>query len=214
VRFNPSAQHSVHPTSGYAARFLSLCLASSFFWLPSRVSSRPLAANANRWAEKDNMDEQYSLSRNLTQGFAQRVRKNLDFIIEKSNDGEDVHVVSQLVTSLLGIIIFPWEVGALHRLEHIRLSELEEEGWPRWNILLDEKGDTETLGKLVRHLRNAASHRRLKFLSDDRALHKVEIEFEDALNKNSSPNWRARINAADLKLFCDQFTEKLEDLVG
>jgi HEPN family protein len=160
------------------------------------------------------MNEEYSLSRNLTKGFSQRVRKNLDFIMDKHNEGEDVHVVSQLVMSLLGITVFPWEAGALHRLEHVRLNELEEKGWPQWNILLDEKGDTETLGNLVRHLRNAASHRRLKFLSDDRELHNVEIEFEDAPNKHSAPNWRARINASDLKLFCDQFTEKLEDLVG
>jgi hypothetical protein len=162
---------------------------------------------------KVNMSENYSLSRNLTKGFAQRVRKNLDFIIKKHNEGEDVHIVSQLVTSLLGIIVFPWEAGALHRLEHIPLSELEENGWPKWNILLDEKGDTLTLGKLIRHLRNAASHRRLRFLSEDRELQKVDIEFEDAINKSLSPNWRARINAADLKLFCDRFTEKLEELV-
>jgi hypothetical protein len=164
------------------------------------------------WAEKNNMNEQYSLSRNLNKGFAQRVRKNLDFIIEKHNEGEDVHAVSQLVTSLLGIIVFPWEAGALSRLENIRLSDLEEKGWPRWHILLDEKGDTETLGKLVNHLRNATSHRRLRFLSDDRDLHKVEIVFEDTFKKSRPPNWRTKINAYDLKVFCDQITKKLEDL--
>lgn len=160
------------------------------------------------------MTEEYSLSRNWTEGFSKRVRKNLEFIIESRNAGEDVHEVTQLVISLLGIIVFPWEAGALKSLESIRLSELEAKGWPRWSILLDEKGDTKTLGNLVRHLRNAASHRRLRFLSDDRELHNVVIEFEDALNKNSSPNWRASIIAADLKLFCNEFTKKLEDLVG
>jgi len=33
-----------------SARFSSLFLASSFVRLSSRVASRPLAANANRWA--------------------------------------------------------------------------------------------------------------------------------------------------------------------
>ena len=51
------------------------------------------------------MSDAYSLSRNTTEGFAQRVRKNLDFIVKKRNEGEDVHEVTQLVTSLLGIII-------------------------------------------------------------------------------------------------------------
>lgn len=42
----------------------------------------------------------------------------------------------------------------------------------------------------------------------------VEIEFEDARSSDTRPNWRARINAAQLRDFCDRFTERLEDLVG
>lgn len=160
------------------------------------------------------MSETDSLSRNVTKEFARRVRKNLDFIIEKRSEGEDVHEVTQLVISLLGIIVFPWQAGALKHLESLLLSELEAEGWPRWEILLDEKEDTKTLHKLIRHLRNAASHRRLRFLSDDPEMHKVVIEFEDAPNDNAPPNWRAKINAADLKVFCDRFTKRLEEFVG
>ena len=160
------------------------------------------------------MPDEYSLSRNRTEEFAQRVRKNLDFIVKKRNDGEDVHEVTQLVTSLLGIIIFPWEVGALQDLESLPLSKLEAEGWPQWDIRLDKKGDTKTLGKLTWHLRNAASHRRLKFSSDHREMRQVEIEFEDAANRKAPPNWCAKINAADLAAFCERFTKRLEDLVG
>jgi hypothetical protein len=160
------------------------------------------------------MTEDFSLSRNLTDGFAKRVRKNLEFIIKNRSAGEDVHEVTQLVTSLLGLIVFPWEAGALKKLESMRLSDLEEMGWPRWNILLDEKNDTETLGRLIYHLRNAASHRRLRFFSDSPDMRQVEIEFEDSLPKKSLPYWRAKINAAELKRFCDCFTEQLEEFVG
>jgi hypothetical protein len=160
------------------------------------------------------MTENYSFSRNLTEGFAQRVRKNLDFIIKERGEGKDVYEITQLVTSLLGIIVFPSEAVALDYLEGLRLSDLEANGWPRWNILLDEKGDTRTLGTLIYHLRNAASHRRLSFSSDHREMRKVEIEFEDAPKKHAPINWCAKINAGDLKLFCDLFTKRLEDLVG
>jgi HEPN pEK499 p136 len=160
------------------------------------------------------MNDLHSLSRNATKEFSRRVRKNLDFIISKRSEGEDIHEVTQLVISLLGIIVFPWEGGALHRLESLSLDKLEAEGWPHWQILLDEKGDTKTLHKLIRHLRNAASHRRLRFLSDAPEMHKVEIEFEDAPNSNAPTNWRAKINAADLKIFCELFTQQLEALVG
>lgn len=160
------------------------------------------------------MRETYSFSRNTTEGFARRVRKNLDFIIDKRRESEDVHEVTQLAISLLGLIVFPWEASALKQLESLSLAELESEGWPRWEILLDETGDTTTLGKLTRHLRNAASHRRLKFSCDDRDMSLVEVEFEDAANTKSAPNWRAQINAASLKEFCDRFTKRLEGLVG
>ncbi len=160
------------------------------------------------------MHEEYAFSRSTTEGFAARVRKNLDFIINKRSENDDVHEVTQLVTSLLGLIVFPWEGGALKHLEGLSLGKLEQQGWPHWDILLDEKGDTTTLGKLTWHLRNAASHRRLRFSSDDPDMSKVEIQFEDAPLPHAPPNWRAKINAAELKEFCDRFTTKLEDLVG
>jgi hypothetical protein len=160
------------------------------------------------------MHENYAFTRNTTEEFARRVRKNLHFITRKRSEGEDVHEVTQLVTSLLGLIVFPWEDGALSELESLSLSNLEQQGWPHWDIILDEKGDTNTLGKLIWHLRNAASHRRLTFSSDDPEMSKVEIQFEDAPQQNAPPNWRAKINSGDLKVFCDRFTARLEDLVG
>ncbi len=44
-----AAQHSVHPTSG-SRRDLQAFSWLQVFLLPSLISSRPLAANANRWA--------------------------------------------------------------------------------------------------------------------------------------------------------------------
>lgn len=155
--------------------------------------------------------QKYSLNRNTTKGFARLVRKNLDFIFAKRHQGEDVHVVTQLVVSLLGLIVFPWEDGESKQLEGLCLNKLEQVSWPHWNILLDDKADTKTLGKLNWHLRNALSHRRLKFSSDDQQMEKVEIEFEDCPQGSGVPNWRARINAKQLKKFCDCFTKELEE---
>jgi hypothetical protein len=45
--------------------------------------------------------------RNETEGFAKRTRRNLDFILAAQQQHEDVHVVSQVVLSLLGIVVFP-----------------------------------------------------------------------------------------------------------
>jgi hypothetical protein len=154
------------------------------------------------------------LNRNATKEFAHRVRKNLDFVMKSRSEGEDVHEVTQLIISLLGLIVFPWEDGALRSIEGLTLTKLEQDGWPHWNITLDKKGDTHTLGKLIWHIRNAASHRRITFSSDDPEMSKVEIQFEDVPGKNAPVNWSAKINSEDLKLFCDLFTKRLEELVG
>jgi hypothetical protein len=155
-----------------------------------------------------------SLSRNSTEGFARRVRRNLEFIIDERGKGTDVHEVTQLVVSLLGFVVFPWEANALKRLDALTLEELERDGWPQWRILLDERGDTSTLGKLTWHLRNAASHRRIAFSSDDPSLQCVTITFEDARNYNSPTNWRASISGTGLREFCDRLGRRLEELVG
>ena len=158
----------------------------------------------------------YFLSRNDTEVFACRVRKNLDFIMRKRSEGEDVHEVTQLVISLLGIIIFPWESGASKSIKRLRLEKLEADGWPKWDVVLDEsqKGKTDTLGKLLYHLRNAAAHQRISFTTDHPKMESVDIIFEDAPFKDSPINWRASIKASELKNFCERFTIKLEELVG
>lgn len=86
------------------------------------------------------MSEAYELRRNTTEGFARRIRKNLEFIISERRRGADVHEVTQLTTSLLGLIVFPWESHALGIMNSWRLSELESKGWPSWTILKDRDG--------------------------------------------------------------------------
>jgi hypothetical protein len=155
-----------------------------------------------------------SLSRNNTQEFARRVRDNLDFIIQNRGANPQIHEVTQLVISLLGIVVFPWEDGALSHLEDMSITEMGDKGWPPWTIVLDSKGDTLTLGTLVRHIRNAAAHRRISFSSDLPDLKSVTITFEDQPNRKAPVTWHAEIKASDLMQFCNRFTRELESLVG
>jgi hypothetical protein len=73
-------------------------------------------------------------SRNDAFGFAQRTRKNLAYIEKTFAEGADVHVVTQLVVSLLGLVVFPTERNVVRRLKTLNLSELESLGWPRWEF--------------------------------------------------------------------------------
>ena len=47
--------------------------------------------------------------RNTVWGFSARTLKNLAYLDAARDEGADVHVVTQLVTSLLGLIVFPYQ---------------------------------------------------------------------------------------------------------
>lgn len=79
-----------------------------------------------------------SYTRNGTLVFSERARKNLRYIIDSESDGADVHPVTQTITSLLAIIIFPWERAALSALKKQKLPVLVSQGqWPHWQKISD-----------------------------------------------------------------------------
>ena len=143
-------------------------------------------------------------SRGESVGFAQRTLKNLRRIETAYTDEEDVHVVTQRVLSLLGVVVFPWMEGFEQNIKNLRLEGLGQKGWPTWVIF---RGESKTLGELLGHLRNAVAHRRLRFTSDSPDPSNVSIEFEDRRRGNPRSHWGARISADNLKLFLEKFME-------
>ena len=101
--------------------------------------------------------------------------------------GEDspVHVVTQLVNSLLGMVILPREQYLELRNEATKLGDLVSQGWTEWDVT---KGKADTLGQLARHIRNAAAHSHITFSSDSRYLHEVLITVEDSADSGKSIN--------------------------
>ncbi len=160
-------------------------------------------------------------SRNTTSGFAARTRKNLELAESEFRSGSDFHVVTQLVNSLLGIVVVPVDVHKKgHKEFSSRLEVLYDQGWPVWDIQLDEphssNSKTETLGDLVWHLRNAAAHGRFNFLgdADSRYLDAVKLQVEDAPNQKAKVNWRAQIPAESLYEFCLRLSFHIDENFG
>lgn len=147
-------------------------------------------------------------SRNDPLGFAARTRKNLEYI-EQAYGSADVHCVTQIANSLLGLIVFPYEKRFDLHVKDLKLRELAARGWPQWQLL---KGECETLGDLIHHLRNAVAHGHLKFSSDDREPARVAIIVEDY--KKDKLYWYAQIKADDLRTFCLRFIDLLEEKGG
>ena len=118
------------------------------------------------------------ISRNNALAFAQLTLTNLHFLedVLKANPHEDVHLVTQIVNSLLGLVVFLKEKKFVAAIEKLPLSQLIDDGWPQVAIT---KGRSDTLGDLVRHIRNAAAHGRLRFSSDQRDPEAVTIYVDD-----------------------------------
>ena len=149
--------------------------------------------------------------RNHALGFAERTRKNLLHIESARQTGADVHEVTQLGSSLLGLVIFPREKHLDAHVRDLDWATLRAAGWPDWQILL---GECSTLGDLIYHLRNAAAHGHVTFSSDDPDLKRVSIEVEDYKPGASTPYWRASIRGHDLREFCLRFIALIEETLG
>lgn len=147
-------------------------------------------------------------SRKKQLGFATRTQKNLEFVMAAASDGADVHPVTQMTNSLLGLIVFPWESDIRTRIRKSYLAELTD--WPKWSTI---EGTARTLRDLLDHLRNAIAHGNITYSSESKDMDDVHIEFTNKA-KNGSTLWKGRVVAADLRRFCLCFTKLVEDTIG
>jgi hypothetical protein len=147
--------------------------------------------------------------RNTVWGIRDRTLKNLAFLKAAGETKQDVHRVTNLVTSLLGLIVFPYEEiksSGTNKFGDL-LVDLTAKGWPDWQI---EKGSCRTLDQLIRRLRNAISHRHVYFSSDDRDPSRVDITFKDMPPEGKDWTWIATINAVELERFAMLFADYLK----
>jgi hypothetical protein len=147
------------------------------------------------------LGDPYVDERNHPAGFAIRTRKNLLFLEQARTDGADVHVVAQLVNSLLGVVVFPWEKQLVLRLGRLRLETLRNQGWPQWDLTV---GTCDTLGQLIRKFRHAVAHGNVRFTSESRLLDEVFVEVANFSQPPAKgpPTWAARMRADRLREFC------------
>lgn len=152
-----------------------------------------------------------STSRTDAVEFARRTLKNLRYLEDAHKRGEDVHIVTQLANSLLGLIVFPWEKNFVSRIETLAVADFAAKGWPNWNVTL---GSCSTLGELARHVRNAVAHGHIFYSSDGYSDFTVVLTVTDCHPKSGTPHWRASIRAEDLRRFCERLIELIEDTLG
>jgi hypothetical protein len=158
-------------------------------------------------------------SRTLSSGLAKRTLRNLDFIKRATSD-PNVHPVTQVVNSLLALLVFPFEkektfFAAFSKekfrdpsdLSFIRTMLAEQLLIPSLEIV--KFGRCEDLGRFFERTRNAISHKHLDFSGadpDSRILGDVTVTLKDCVpRKKDTPChpsdffWEIRMTAADLE---------------
>lgn len=143
--------------------------------------------------------------RTYSTGFADRTRKNLDFIECARANGADVHEVTQIVNSLLGLVVIPYGRRDLATKTNAKASTSE------WKIIRPHwKEDGVTLENIVRHLRNGAAHGDVMFSGEDRDPAKTTITFTDRDSDFGDPSWIAEIRGDKLRDFCARLSDLIQ----
>jgi HEPN pEK499 p136 len=153
----------------------------------------------------------------MSTGLAQRTLKNLNFIQQANASGEtDVHVITQMMNSLLGLLVFPVKDEFHIPLKEVSLAnppdfQAVRKSLPAFPLLpsltvaLFE--DCSDLSRFFTRLRNAISHKHLTFSGDpdSRCPAKVMLTFKDRERWKRGPklseafDWEITMNAEDLE---------------
>lgn len=164
------------------------------------------------------MSDYEEVDGSIVQDFAKRTLANLKFIEAAKNEQEaDVFEVTQLVNSLLGLLVFPKEEfwnqikdqsldnipGAKELKGHITSTYKKNDG--------EEDEGTSHLKPFIRHLRNGVSHFRVAFKDNEQ--HEITgLVIRDEYKYGSKNyEWQVTIERIEyLQHFIEWFAQGLE----
>ncbi len=148
----------------------------------------------------------------LVYDFANRTRANLDDIEDLAERDESrrvlashkqVYEVTQLINSLLGLIVLPQQ-NYFSDIPKTSLDELKKAGWPQPLMQGTLPKDLRNLNDLMRYVRNSIAHFNIEFTNDDHGqISGLKIW---NVNKAKKINWTAELTIIDLKLLLEKFT--------
>jgi hypothetical protein len=142
-----------------------------------------------------------------TRAFANRVRLNLEAIdAVVSVAPTKAHQVTQVVLTLIGLVVLPRESHYMEAVGDGNLHTLAAQGWPTWTIAHDlsrrPEGAADTLADLLWHLRSTIASGQIRMTSGDKPFAEVSIYFDQQVAGGEIVTWSASISAPDLRTFC------------
>jgi hypothetical protein len=163
------------------------------------------------------------LYKDLVRDFAHRTKKNLEAIETLKRRDVEVFDVTQLVNSMLGLLVFPKE-KYVDKIPDIPLQELREAGWPIPEVTGKFPQATD-LNQLVHYLRNAVAHFNIEFPGDGDAdievlrVWNIDIVRDDRKRPLRGQDgkilrqktWEAKLTVKQLRTFATRFIDILLD---
>ena len=142
--------------------------------------------------------------------FAKRTEANLQTIrrLAKEGGATPAFEVTQLVNSMLGLLVFPQQ-RYVDRISETPITDLASSGWPIPEVVGDYP-QVPNLRQLVRMLRNAITHCNLEFEPGaDNEVQALMVWNVDP--KTRKVTWKARLTVADLGAITTRFVALLLD---
>ncbi len=161
---------------------------------------------------------------NVVKDFAERTKVNLELIRDQKKPRNEIYEVTQLVNSMMGLLIFPKEkywFNKIHNeethIDKIKYSQAISLGWPCINPVvykhpthyIDE--EKSRFGNEVSFIRNAFAHNNIDFISEETNIDSkpaTQIVAVELVNKhNGRITWQAILSIAQLEKIADVFLE-------
>jgi len=138
----------------------------------------------------------------LEDEFIARTQKNLRAIECLKEKGGEVYEVTQLLNSMLGLLIFPKE-KLYKKIQPKNWDMMVKEGWP---LPSGDNAHVSNLKQLVRNMRNAVAHFNIELVNDGNEI--IGIRFSSYHRKGQ--NWTGVYDIASLRKFVDMFLDHIQ----
>ena len=135
----------------------------------------------------------------LEDEFIARTQKNLRAIECLKEKGGEVYEVTQLLNSMLGLLIFPKE-RLFEKIKNKSWDTMVEEGWP---LPSGDNAHVSDLKQLIKNMRNAVAHCKFNLTTDHDEI--SSIEFRDIPSL-----WTGVYDVASLRKFVYMFLDHIQ----
>ncbi len=138
--------------------------------------------------------------------FIARTQKNLIAIECLKDISCKVYEVTQLLNSMLGLLIFPKE-RFFEKIQNKRWDMMVKEEWP---LPSEDYSHVSDLKQLITNMRNAVAHCNIELIPEHGEI--ISIEFRDYPwgDNHKEPHWKGVYDVASLRKFVDMLLDHIQ----